>query len=355
MSRSKPRSPILSFIADDGQQASPHPTNIVHLLSLNNIRPDPGQPRHLLPAKLAGDLYRGDIPPLMVLKKLIALSKDDESLVGIIEGISELAQDIKGNGLINPITVYEPKEQLTRYTIETGERRYWAHWYLVLQGDEVYRQIRSLIVNGENSRLRQLSENVKRDGLTAVETAIGLASLIIEMEGDGIPSWYENDTIVPRTVRERVAQRMARGTWPQVVEVLGYTRRHWQHYLNLLKLCDEALEIAHSHRLPERQLRPVANIENPVEQMLALMALIAGKKPVIPNQKALETRKSPVGATLPTITKWQQSLVRLHKQMIGNNAAENLIAIRAFIAQDQAQRQTLIDLRDQIDKILADS
>jgi len=86
---------------------------------------------------------------------------------------------------------------------------------------------------------------------------------------------------------------------------------------------------------------------------LGVSILIAGKKPVTPEQVS-QTQNRSAGATPPAITKWQQSLARLHKQMIGKNAAKNITAIRASIAQDHAQRQTLIDLRDRIDEILTD-
>lgn len=348
------RRTVLSFMSEDAQRRSKESqTDTVHRLSLNDIRPDPGQPRHLLPSALAAQLHTGDIPPLIVLKKLIESGETDEALANTIKRIAELATDIKGNGLISPITVYKPEGRLTHYTIETGERRYWAHWYLVHQGDESFRQIRALIVDGKNSRIRQLSENLRRDGLSAVETAIGLASLIAELQDKKFDNWYEGETLVPTMLRQLIAARLKRGTWPQVIERLGYGRRHWHNYLNLLKLCDEALEIAHRNRLPERRLRPITAIENPIAQKLAVSTLLTGDTPAIAtrNEKA---HKTPGSATRQApIEKWQRAMKNLHRSF-ETIPAEDINLIRATVATDADRRQLLTEVRDRLNEILAE-
>lgn len=345
------RRTVLSFMSDEAQQRSrENSSDTVHRLSLNDIRPDPGQPRHLLPPALATRLYSGDLPPLMVLKSLITESQTDKTLTGIVDGIAALAADIKENGLINPITIYKPEGRLTHYTIETGERRYWAHWYLVEQGEEAYRQIRALIVDDKNTRLRQLSENLRRDGLTAIETAIGLASFIAELQGNSSGSWYESDTLASPMLRRLTEERLKRGTWPQVIERLGYGRRHWHNYLNLLKLCDEALEIAHKNRLPEWQLRPVTAIKNPIEQIMAIHKLLIGD--TLPDvAQAGEIQKNIPAKQAPPAMAWQRAVKNLHRKF----RAENISSIRSAIRSDAEQHRLLTDVRDRINEILSEN
>ncbi len=343
------RRTVLSFMSDDARQRSIEKSiDTVHRLSLNDIRPDPGQPRHLLPPALAAQLFNGDLPPLMVLKNLIKSSETDETSASVVDSIAELAADIKNNGLISPITVYEPEGQLTHYTIETGERRYWAHWYLVHQGDESFRQIRALIVGDKNIRLRQLSENLRREGLTAVETAIGLASLIAELQNEHVPNWYENNTLVPQALRRLTEERLKRGTWPQVIEQLGYGRRHWHNYLKLLKLCDEALELAHRHRLPERQLRPITAIENPVEQILAINALLAGEASTASTQNEETHRNATATKKQPPIETWRRTMKKLHHSF----ETIDINAIRSTVTGDDKQRHLLTEVRDWLNEIL---
>lgn len=347
------RRTVLSFMSDDARRRSrDNQADTVHRLSLNDIRPDPGQPRHLLPAALATRFFSGELPPLLVLKTLIEDSRQNPALAEVVSSIAELAADIKGNGLISPITVYEPDGQLTHYTIETGERRYWAHWYLVNQGDEAFRQIRALIVSGKNNRLRQLSENLRREGLTAVETAIGLASLIAELQNTPVTNWYESEHLVAPQLRRVATERLQRGMWPQVIERLGYSRRHWHNYLNLLKLCDEALELAHRNRLPERRLRPLTDIENPVEQILAVSALTTGEASS-PGQQEMPSRTAATRAKQPPVEAWRLAIKKLHRSFAAVPAAE-INTIRAAIAADPEQRKLLTDVRDRLNEILTE-
>ncbi len=212
------------------------PEDRVQHLPLEEIRPDPGQPRRLLPSDLAAALFGGELPPLVVLDRLVERADGDPRLASTLDALADLAADIAAHGLISPITVYRAEGGLVRYTIETGERRWWAHWWLVRGGQEDFRHIRALVVPPRSNRVRQLSENLKREELTAVETALGLATLILEIEGEELPDWYQSRDLLPAAVRELVTRRLKHGVWPEVVERLGYSRQHWSHYLNLLRL-----------------------------------------------------------------------------------------------------------------------
>lgn len=103
-------------------------------INLNAITPDPTQPR-----------------------------KDFDQ-----EELEELAQSIRQNGLLNPITVKENKQKNVsgsggQYIIIAGERRYQAHQIL----DE--ETIECIVFNGKNGRELQLVENINRKDLNSME------------------------------------------------------------------------------------------------------------------------------------------------------------------------------------------
>lgn len=77
--------------------------------------------------------------------------------------LQELAQSIRQNGLLNPITIKGNGDG--EYTIIAGERRYWAHEILGLDA------IECIIYNGNNNKELQLVENINRKDLTPMELA----------------------------------------------------------------------------------------------------------------------------------------------------------------------------------------
>lgn len=77
------------------------------------------------------------------------------------EELEELAQSIRQNGLLNPITVKSNRHG--EYTIIAGERRYRAHQILDLES------IECIVFNGKNAKELQLAENINRKDLNAME------------------------------------------------------------------------------------------------------------------------------------------------------------------------------------------
>lgn len=77
------------------------------------------------------------------------------------EGLQELANSIRQNGLLNPITVKSNRHG--EYTIIAGERRYRAHQILDLES------IECIVFNGKNGKELQLVENINRKDLNAME------------------------------------------------------------------------------------------------------------------------------------------------------------------------------------------
>ena len=79
------------------------------------------------------------------------------------EELQELAQSIRRNGLLNPITVKTNGDG--EYIIIAGERRYRAHQILDAE------TIECIVYNGSNGKELQLVENINRKDLNYMELA----------------------------------------------------------------------------------------------------------------------------------------------------------------------------------------
>jgi ParB family chromosome partitioning protein len=99
----------------------------VRQIPLNAINPDPTQPR-----------------------------KDFDE-----EELEELAQSIRRNGLLQPITVKSNRHG--QFTIIAGERRYRAHQILDAE------TVECIVYNGKNAKELQLIENINRKDLNPIE------------------------------------------------------------------------------------------------------------------------------------------------------------------------------------------
>ena len=119
---------------------------------------------------------------------------------------------------------------------------------------------------------------------TAVETAAALGVLILELGGhlletaDSHPGLVSLSPLqVQPQVRDLAHQRLKPGLWQAVVGHLNFGSRHWKHYLDLLRLSDQVLELAQQHRLSERALREITRLQDSGRQMAAVQTLIAGQ------------------------------------------------------------------------------
>ena len=244
------------------------------IVPLDQVRPDPNQPRHVLPPDIAGHFERTQ-DAAEALDAWARLSREgDAAAAQSYAELESLANSIAADGLIQPITVVPATDG---YHIETGERRWWAHQLLNKQGrapkDGKAGHIEAIVRNtGGPTLIRQLAENLHRQDLCAVETAAGLAALIAQIECG---------TVVPLSTRLRLAElrkvaegKLEDGTWAEVVKRLGKGRRHWAHHLVVLRLPDHALELALYHRITERALRPAVAEPDPKRQLALVEAAI---------------------------------------------------------------------------------
>lgn len=97
------------------------------------------------------------------------------------DGIKELAESIRNNGLMNPITVKPAKEDENgekTYELIAGHRRIRAYKYLCDQGDD-FSMVECCIRTG-NKLVLQIIENIQRADITPREKEDAIAEMLAE-------------------------------------------------------------------------------------------------------------------------------------------------------------------------------
>lgn len=265
----------------------------VERILLEMVRPDPVQPRRVLPETIHVRFHQNQITPTQALRELVQIvqlaarhrgrpfnsllellpnvddEREDEPTVNLtpeeqlLRDLVNLAITIRDDGQVNPLTVVDVSQGVTRlFRIETGERRYWATWLLRdflpnYTGDGMIPCI--IIPANRSSVFRQAKENTARSGLTAVALARQAALLLLTVHGYEIPAYaVENDFY--RQALE-LDLRGKREYTDAVLSAMGGIKRGQFSYIKgLLRLSDEALELADRHAIEEGRLRFVTNI-----------------------------------------------------------------------------------------------
>lgn len=264
----------------------------VEPLLLDLVRPDPIQPRRILPDRVHHAFHNYQLTPSQALREIVQVAqvaarqrgRPFSNLLELLphpdqqEDIEQkltpeeifltelvnLAVTIRDDGQVNPITVVDVSQGVThQFRIETGERRYWASWILRdflpnYAGDGM---IDCIIVPAERSSVfRQAKENTARQGLTAIAMARQAALLLLTVHDYPLPDHaIDNDFY-----RQALDLRIPRGAAEAIYSAMGgINKGYFSYFKNLLKLSDEAMELADRHNLDEGVLRPV--IQLPVE------------------------------------------------------------------------------------------
>jgi len=201
----------------------------VHYLNIDLVRPDPVQPRRVLPERLHQALHQQQLGPQHALRELVQIVQaharsagrpfeNPFELLGNVGGdveddasdhwkerptapltpeeqilfdLVQLAVTLQDDGQVNPITVINLSQGVTvAYMVETGERRYWATLLLRhYHPNRVHNgRIPCLVVPAEKaSPFRQAKENTSRAGLNAVAMARQIALLLLHVHGIQLP------------------------------------------------------------------------------------------------------------------------------------------------------------------------
>ncbi len=343
---------------------------------LDTIRPDPEQPRRLLPADLAKAVNQGEMAPAAAVREWAKRADADSgSILGQeIRELRRLAAAIEQHGLINPITIRPAELGESRYIIVTGERRYWAHVLLNLEerqikeGEEVQAsaQIKATLVpRGASIRAHQIVENLMREDINVVEKAHGLWALRRELTNDA----HGRHSVAEKGKKPRLV------SWKQVEDALDLSRQYRARIVAVLDLSEEAQEIVDRYNLTERTIRPIVEKlkSHPDLQLQALRQLIKWQEAeargegegrrIVPSvrvlvEKLLATREVPatrrpqpqgldfgkfrqkVRGALIYMQKMDEMAMTDFARIIDNEAGADIV--------DELQ-----SLRDQIDEMLA--
>jgi len=261
-------------------------------LPVETILPDFGQPRRLLPGDLAEAIKLGTLSVSEALRQWLERAEQAEAGAGLRRGVQELkrlAESIEQHGLISPISVRPPKpEEMVLpgidYLIVTGERRYWAHLYLLLHGRQIHEgetvsepsQIKATVAaGGITVRAHQLIENLLREDINAIEKAQGMWALRYELSEVNYsspgPAGAEDDD---ETEEDSLANLVP---WRRVEEVLGISKRYRIFVVSVLKLSEEAQALVAQHNLAEMTIRPTIQKlrDRPELQLEALRQVVA--------------------------------------------------------------------------------
>jgi len=258
------------------------------------IRPDPIQPRRVLPEQIHSAFHSNRLTPTQALRELIQVAQvaarqnghpftsvldllptedsgnGEETEIAklspeeqLVRDLVNLAATIRNDGQVNPLTIVDAAQGVTRlFRIETGERRYWATWLIrdFLPGYEGDGTIPCIVIaSGKASVFRQAKENTARSGLSAIAMARQAALLLLDVHGIVRP-----DGPVPNDFYRQALGLDLRDVREYSSDVLGAMGgiskvRLWQ-YKALLQLSDEAMELADRYDLDEGRLRHVLKL-----------------------------------------------------------------------------------------------
>lgn len=230
----------------------------VERFPLDTIWPDPDQPRRLLPGNLAEKVDQGKLTQAEAASEWLEQSETepDSATATKIRELQRLAKSIEQHGLINPITIRPVLLEEDRYIIVTGERRYWAHVLLSLEGLEIQEgkqaqasdKIKATLVpEGSSIRAHQIVENLIREDINVVEKAHGIWALRRELSDDA----YRRQSAPEASKKPRLV------SWKDVEEKLGMSRQYRGRIIAVLGLSEEAQQIIKQNSLAEATIRPI--------------------------------------------------------------------------------------------------
>ncbi|MBK8023732.1 MAG: ParB N-terminal domain-containing protein [Chloroflexi bacterium] len=277
----------------------------VERILLEMVRPDPAQPRRILPERVYQAFHNSRLTPTQALRELIQTAqiaarqngrpfsnvlellgnseeeKEIESSVlspeeALVRDLVNLAMTIRDDGQVNPLTVVDVTQGVTRqYRIETGERRYWATWLLrdFIPGYESDGLIPCIVIPAEKSSpFRQARENTARAGLSAIAMARQAALLLLTVHGYEIPAYAVDNDFYRQAL---TIDLRGRREFTEVILAAmgGIDRVRFSQYKALLSLSDEAMELADRNNVDEFRLRPMLDLDPELQAEMVLHAI----------------------------------------------------------------------------------
>ncbi len=267
----------------------------VERILLEMVRPDPVQPRRVLPESIHLNFHNNRVTPTQALRELVQIvqiaarqrgrpfnnvlellpngddERDDEPVINLspeetlLRDLVNLAITIRDDGQVNPLTVVDVSQGVTRlFRIETGERRYWATWLLrdFIPGYTGDGMIPCIIIPEKRSSVfRQAKENTVRSGLTAVALARQAALLLLTVHGYEIPAYAVGNDFYRQALN--LDLRAKREYTEVILSAMGGIKKgHFSTIKGLLRLSDEALELADRYDIEEKKLRYITTVSS---------------------------------------------------------------------------------------------
>ncbi|MHB8624784.1 MAG: ParB/RepB/Spo0J family partition protein [Aggregatilineales bacterium] len=276
--------------ADFGTRLQDNAIRVEKVL-LELVRPHPVQPRRVLPERIHHAFHSNQLTPSQALRDLTQVVQvasrqrsrpftnvldlltrpEDESEISsdlspeetLLRDLVNLAVTIRDDGQVNPLTVVDATQGVTRlYRIETGERRYWATWLLrdFIPNTDHDGTIPCIVIPAERASVfRQAKENTSRSGLTAIAMARQAALLLLSVHGYEIPNNpVDNDFY--RQALDLDLHGKQEYTATLLSAMGGIGKMHFSRFKALLRLSDEALELADRYGLEEGLLRHILRL-----------------------------------------------------------------------------------------------
>lgn len=174
----------------------------VDRILLDYLQPQPDNPRYLpvIIAKNTEPQTLADLTDCVVCEKGILENRLDKSNTRFstvekeLDAIRELAETLKHNDLVHPITVW--RANMSNYPIISGHRRYYAIRYLY--GGMVKVKVKVYLKKPENVSVLRHIENFSRADLTPPDTLSSYINAVTELEsilGSGALKSKRADTI----------------------------------------------------------------------------------------------------------------------------------------------------------------
>jgi hypothetical protein len=262
----------------------------------------------------------------------------------LLRDLVNLALTIRDDGQVNPLTVVDMTQGVSRlYRIETGERRYWATWLLRdfiphYTGDGM---IPCIIIPAERaSAFRQAKENSARSGLSAIAMARQAALLLLTVHGYEIPNQAVDNDFYRQALNLDLHSKREH-TEAILTAMGGIGKMHFSHYKNLLRLSDEALEMADRHGLEEGVLRHVLKLPHDaqvemVQQIIKLSLTVKQIREICeqgPDNNETHDQSEPVPREIKRLAKWMRARTQgtpqqLVKELVEGEKSEQIAYAR---------------------------
>jgi len=349
----------------DPQQFADNSLRVERIL-LEMVRPDPVQPRRVLPESIHFEFHNNRMTPTQALRQLVQTVQiaarqrgrpfnsvlelvaqgDDEQSEGaeirlspeeqLLHDLVNLAITIRDDGQVNPLTVVDVSQGATRlYRIETGERRYWATWLLrdfipEYSGDGMIPCI--IIPAAQSSVFRQAKENTARSGLSAIAMARQAALLLLTVHGCEIPAYAVGNDFYRQALT--LDLRGKREYTDAILSAMGgIDKGRFRHFKSLLALSDEAFELADRYSLDEFRLRPVLQLPLDVQAEMVQQIVqfnLTGRQVQDIIEKGLESDEAASTDNTPP------QIRRFVKVIRSLNEADEQDFVRGLVSQEKS-------------------